>query len=104
MGVLIDGKWTDSELPQETGETGQFKRADSIFRSRITADGSSGFQAEPGRYHLYVEHGFPWAPRTAIYRAVKKLGGLISVAYSIPGLKKHGWTFGDDPRYPDCIP
>ena len=41
MGVLIDGKWTDGELPQETGETGQFKRADSVFRGRITADGSS---------------------------------------------------------------
>ena len=43
MGVLIDGKWTDGELPQETGETGQFKRADSVFRGRITADGSSGW-------------------------------------------------------------
>ena len=104
MGVLIDGKWTDSELPQETGETGQFKRADSIFRGRITADGSSGFKAEPGRYHLYVAHGCPWAHRTLIYRALKKLDGLVSVAYSIPGLKQNGWTFGDDPRYPDCIP
>jgi putative glutathione S-transferase len=104
MGVLIDGKWTDGELPQETGETGQFKRADSVFRGRITADGSSGFKAEPGRYHLYVAHGCPWAHRTLIYRALKKLDGLITVAYSIPGLKAKGWTFGDDPRYPDCIP
>ena len=75
-----------------------------MFRGRITADGSSGFKAEPGRYHLYVAHGCPWAHRTLIYRALKKLDGLISVAYSIPGLKTHGWTFGDDPRYPDCIP
>src|SRR5215208_3405371 len=70
MGVLIDGKWTDGELPQETGETGQFKRVDSSFRDRITADGSSGFKAEPGRYHLYVAHGCPWAHRTLIYRAL----------------------------------
>src|SRR6476646_1561887 len=104
MGVLIDGKWSDGELPQETGEIGQFKRADSIFRDRSTADGSSGFKAEPGRYHLYVAHGCPWAHRTLIYRALKKLDGLITVAYSIPGLKANGWTFGDDPRYPDCIP
>ena len=73
MGVLIDGKWTDSELPQETGEKGQFKRADSAFRDRISADGSSGFKAEPGRYHLYIAHGCPWAHRTLIYRALKKL-------------------------------
>jgi putative glutathione S-transferase len=92
MGVLIDGKWSDGELPQETSQTGQFKRADSIFRGRITANGSSGFKAEPGRYHLYVAHGCPWAHRTLIYRALKKLNGLISVAYSIPGLKKQGWS------------
>ena len=36
MGVLIDGKWTDGELPQETSQSGQFKRADSVFRGRIT--------------------------------------------------------------------
>jgi glutathionyl-hydroquinone reductase len=103
MGVLIDGKWTDGELPQETSQAGQFKRVDSVFRDRITADGASGFKAEPGRYHLYVAHGCPWAHRTLIYRAVKKLEGLISVAYSIPGLKQNGWTFERDPRYPDCI-
>jgi putative glutathione S-transferase len=104
MGVLIGGKWTDGELTQETSQAGQFQRAESIFRDRITADGSSGFKAEPGRYHLYVAHGCPWAHRTLIYRAIKKLDGLISVAYSIPGLKKNGWTFEDDARYPDCIP
>jgi putative glutathione S-transferase len=104
MGVLIDGVWRDQELPQETGGTGEFKRADSSFRDRITADGSSGFKAEPGRYHLYVAHGCPWAHRTLIYRALKKLDGLISVAYAIPGLKTNGWTFENDPRFPDCIP
>jgi putative glutathione S-transferase len=104
MGVLINGVWTDGELPQETGESGQFRRADSRFRDRITADGSSGFEAEPNRYHLYVAHGCPWAHRTLIYRALKKLDGVISVAYAIPGLKKNGWTFENDPRYPDCTP
>ena len=104
MGVLINGVWTEGELPQETGEGGHFKRIDSRFRGYITADGSSGFKAEPDRYHLYVAHGCPWAHRTLIYRALKKLDGLISVAYSIPGLKKNGWTFENDPRFPDCIP
>ncbi len=57
MGVLIDAVWSDEELPQEIGRIGDFRRADSIFRQRITADGSSGFKAEAGRYHLYVAHG-----------------------------------------------
>ncbi len=73
MGVLIDGKWRDEELPQETAQGGSFQRTDSIFRNFITADGSSGFKAEAGRYHLYVAHGCPWAHRTLIFRALKKL-------------------------------
>jgi putative glutathione S-transferase len=104
MGVLIEGIWRDQELSQETGSSGEFRRADSRFRDRISADGSSGFKAEPGRYHLYVAHGCPWAHRTLIYRALKGLDGLISVAYAIPGLKNNGWTFENDPRYPDCTP
>jgi hypothetical protein len=49
MGVMINGQWTDGELPEETSRTGQFKRADSAFRGRISADGSSGFKAERRR-------------------------------------------------------
>jgi glutathionyl-hydroquinone reductase len=104
MGVLIDGKWTDGELPQETGQGGEFRRADSRFRDRITSDGSSGFKAEPGRYHLYVAHGCPWAHRVLIYRALKKLEGLITGAYAVPGPRPHGWAFEDSPAFPDCTP
>ena len=104
MGVLIDGKWTDGELPQETGKSGEFKRADSQFRGSITADGSSDFKAEPGRSHLDVAHACPWAHRTLIYRAVKKLEGAISVACAIPGLKEQGWTFERQAAFPECVP
>ena len=48
MGIVVDGKWRDEELPAETGKAGEFQRADSRFRDCITADGSSGFKAEPG--------------------------------------------------------
>ena len=71
---------------------------------RITADGSSGFKAEPGRYHLYLAHSCPWAHRTMIFRGLKKLESVISVAYAVPGLRKHGWTFEHSPRFPDCTP
>jgi glutathionyl-hydroquinone reductase len=39
-----------------------------------------------------------------IYRALKRLDRLISVAYAVPGLTKHGWTFENDPKFPDCTP
>ena len=104
MGVLIDGQWRDEELPQERGQGGDFRRADSSFRDRITADGSSGFKAEAGRYHLYVAHGCPWAHRTLIFRALKNLAGAISVAYAVPGLKDEGWMYEANAAFPDCTP
>lgn len=104
MGVLIEGQWRDEELPVEYPKDGQFKRIDSSFRDRVTADGSSGFKAEAGRYHLYVAYNCPWAHRTLIYRAVRKLDRAISVAYAIPGLRDQGWTFEDNPAFPDCTP
>jgi glutathionyl-hydroquinone reductase len=104
MGVLIEGVWRDQELPQETGTSGEFRRAESRFRDRITADGSSGYKAEAERYHLYVAHGCPWAHRTLIFRALKKLEGATSVAYAVPGLKSQGWMFEDNPAFPDCTP
>ena len=97
MGVLIEGTWRDEELPQETSTGGEFKRVESAFRDRITADGSSGFKAEAGRYHLYAAWNCPWAHRVLIYLALKKLAGKISVAYADPGLREHGWTFEEDP-------
>jgi glutathionyl-hydroquinone reductase len=104
MGVLINGEWRDEELPVEYPKDGQFQRVDSRFRDRVTADGSSGFKAEAGRYHLYVAHNCPWAHRTLIYRAIKKLEGAIGVAYAIPGIREHGWTFENHPDFPDCTP
>ena len=38
MGVLVEGAWRDGELPQETGAGGEFRRTDSRFRDRITAE------------------------------------------------------------------
>lgn len=104
MGIVVDGRWRDEEIAGETGATGEFRRAESRFRDRITADGSSGFKAEPGRYHLYVAHTCPWAHRTLIFRALKRLEGAISVAYAIPGEREQGWTFADNPAFPDCTP
>jgi putative glutathione S-transferase len=104
MGMLVDGQWRDEDPAGEIGKAGNFQRVDSVFRDRITADGSSGFPAEAGRYHLYVAYTCPWAHRTQIYLALKKLTGLISVAIAVPGLREQGWTFEDNPAFPDCTP
>jgi len=104
MGMLVDGQWRDEDPPAETGTAGDFRRVDSVFRDRITADGSSGYKAETGRYQLYVAYTCPWAHRTQIYLALKKLKHAISVAIAVPGLREQGWTFEDNPAFPDCPP
>ena len=76
-------------------------RATTSFRNTVTADGSSGFKAEPGRYHLYVSHACPWAHRTMILRALRKLEDVISVSVVDPFTSDEGWHFSDGAG---CIP
>jgi putative glutathione S-transferase len=91
MGMLVDGKWqTDDEADRKSTT---FKRKDSSFRSRITADGSSNFPAAPNRYHLYVSLACPWAHRTIILRKLKKLDSIISMSIVSPDMLDNGWFF-----------
>ncbi len=94
MGLLIDGVWHKDWY--DTARTGgRFVRQQSAFRGRVTADGSSGFKAEAGRYHLYVSLACPWAHRTLIFRRLKKLEDVISLSVVDPLMGDDGWAFGD---------
>jgi len=99
MGRLVDGKWvTDAEA---AAKDGSFRRADTQFRNWITPDGApgpsgeGGFPAAPGRYHLYVAMACPWAHRTLIFRALKKLEPIVSLSVVEPYMDDHGWAFSD---------
>ncbi len=94
MGLLVDGVWADQWYDTKS-IGGRFVRQDSAFRNEITADGSSGFKAEPGRYHLYVSYACPWAHRTLIFRALKGLEDAISVSVVDPLMLEHGWELAD---------
>jgi putative glutathione S-transferase len=78
-----------------------FNRPRYQFQGRITADGSSGYRAEPGRYHLYIALGCPWAQRTAIVRKLKGLEDVVSLSYVDDQRDGRGWAFrerrGADP-------
>ena len=101
MGLLINGRW-DSAATMIPVENGRFVREPAAFRATITADGSSGFKAEAGRYHLYVAYHCPWAWRTMLYRAIKNLEPVISMTIAIPNDRREGWIFGDYPG--GCTP
>ncbi len=72
---------------------GAFKRQESIFRDWVTADGSSGFAPEAGRYQLYVSRACPWAHRTLIGLRLMGLEDAIGVSYVDPIRDERGWTF-----------
>jgi glutathionyl-hydroquinone reductase len=78
-----------------------FHRPVYQFQGRITADGSGGYRAEPGRYHLYIAWGCPWAQRTAIVRKLLGLEDVVSLSYVDDERDGRGWAFrerrGADP-------
>ena len=99
LGQLVNGSWTTNWTEQD--ENGQFKRMSTQFRNWITADGSSSFPAEVGRYHLYVSLGCPWAHRTALLWKLKGLEVVIDLSIVDPVISAQGWKFADQSS---CIP
>ena len=98
MGLLVDGHWhTDWYDTESTG--GKFVRKASSFRSWVTPNGDAGtsgvggFNAESGRYHLYVSLACPWAHRTLVFRELKGLQDMISVSAVNAFMGDEGWTF-----------
>ncbi len=81
------------EFPAEISAGGAFVRQRYSIRDRITADGSSGFRAEPGRYHLYVSLACPWAQRANIVRHLLGLEPTISMSVVDPVRDERGWAF-----------
>lgn len=94
MGYLQDGVWHEGWY--DTSKTGgHFVREQAKFRRWITADGSSGFPAEPGRYHIYVSLACPWAHRTLIFRKLKGLEPVVSFSAVDPWMRADGWEFAE---------
>lgn len=92
-GYLDHGQWHDGWYDTRATQ-GEFVRTTSAFRHWITADPSSPFRPEAGRYHLYVSRACPWAHRTLIARTLKGLHDAISVSVVEPVMTK-GWCFSE---------
>lgn len=97
MGLLIEGRWHDQWY--ESSKDGAFQRETAQRRNWVTRDGQpgpsgeGGFEAQAGRYHLYVSLACPWAHRTLIMRALKGLDSLIDVSVVSWLMGENGWTF-----------
>jgi glutathionyl-hydroquinone reductase len=93
MSSPVNSSSLDREDAASEPENGAFVREDSTFREWVTADGSSGFPVEAGRYHLYVARACPWAHRTLIGRRLMGLEDAIGVSYADPIRDSRGWAF-----------
>lgn len=88
-----------AQFPKEQSQSGEFERQEDAFRDWVTADGSSGFPPEKGRYHLYVSLACPWAHRTLITRSLLGLETALGVTVADPVRDERGWAFRDGPGH-----
>ncbi|KIY92404.1 putative glutathione S-transferase [Monoraphidium neglectum] len=83
-------------------DKGAFVRTDAGFRSHI---GEGPFEAEAGRYHLYISLACPWANRCLAGIYLKGLEDVIGLSVVHPTWQRTrpdkpddahcGWTFRD---------
>src|SRR4051812_39937531 len=93
-----------AQFPAESGADGSFVRQRCTFRGRFSADGSSGYPAVPGRYHLYVSLACPWAHRAIIVRRLLGLEEVLPMTVVDPVRDERGWAFREgDGHGPDPV-
>ncbi|HEX5496492.1 MAG TPA: glutathione S-transferase C-terminal domain-containing protein [Mycobacteriales bacterium] len=84
---------TKAQFEAETGSRGEWVRQANAFTDRVTADGSSGYPVESGRYHLIVSLACPWAQRSVIVRRLLGLDRHLSMTVVDPIRDERGWRF-----------
>jgi glutathionyl-hydroquinone reductase len=75
--------------------TGGFTGLRGGISGRVSADGSTGFLAEPGRYQLYASLACPWSQRALIVRRLLGLDRVIGLTLTEPVIDASGWRFPD---------
>ncbi len=81
----------------------EYQRDSQYISDRITADGSSNWPVEPGRYRLVAARACPWANRAIIVRRLLGLEPAISLGLCGPTHDERSWTFDLDPGGRDPV-
>ncbi|WP_300007974.1 glutathione S-transferase C-terminal domain-containing protein [Pseudonocardia sp.] len=82
---------------------GSFEREPVALDERITADGSTRWPVEAGRYRLVVARACPWANRAVIVRRLLGLEPAISMGIAGPLHDERSWRFHLDPGDRDPV-
>ncbi|MEI2778155.1 MAG: glutathione S-transferase C-terminal domain-containing protein [Tetrasphaera sp.] len=80
-----------------------YQRDTFYIPDRITADGSSGWPVEAGRYRLVAARACPWANRAIIVRRLLGLENVLSMGLCGPEHDADSWTFDLDPGGVDPV-
>ena len=72
---------------------GAYVRPASEFRDEVSTAPDSPHLSAAGRYRLYVGLGCPWAHRTLVTRALKRLEDAIAVTEVVPSGDEGIWVF-----------
>ena len=83
--------------------TESFERKPVALMERITADGSSPWPVEAGRYRLVAARACPWANRSVIVRGLLGLEQAISLGIAGPLHDERSWRFHNDPDNRDPV-
>lgn len=84
-------------------DSGEFVREALGVAERITADGSSPWPVEAGRYRLVGARACPWANRVIITRRLLGLEDAISLGIAGPLHDERSWRFHLDPGNVDPV-
>ena len=82
---------------------GAFEREPVALDTRITADGSTPWPVEAGRYRLVAARACPWANRTVIVRRLLGLEQAFSLGIAGPLHDERSWRFHLDPDDRDPV-
>ena len=103
-GVCVNAiRMTTAQFSGETSTRGEWVRQPNHFRDQVTADGSSGYPVESGRYHLIVSLACPWAHRAVIDRRLLGLEEHLSMTVVDPIRDEQGWRFTLSPDGRDPV-
>ncbi|MFV2001989.1 MAG: glutathione S-transferase family protein [Paracoccaceae bacterium] len=99
MSVMINGTFHAQGPVADTAADGEYRRAATTIRDRITQSGE--FTPDAQRYHLYAAWNCPWAHRILLALTILDLGGLIPVAYARPRRSDQGWIYDTTGEFSD---
>ena len=100
---FVRGAATLTTMGAAQSSSDEFVREPLGVQERITADGSSSWPMEAGRYRLVAARACPWANRIVITRRLLGLEPVLSMGIAGPLHDERSWRFHNDPGNVDPV-